>query len=50
VNTVPFADESESEFFADQGAAVSGDGDRVLEISDAPIAGLGGCGGGECYE
>jgi len=40
VNAVPLADESESNFFADQGRAVGGDGDGVLEIGDAPIADL----------
>src|ERR1700675_2284494 len=41
VNAVPLADESEGDFFADQGRAVGGDGDGVLEIGDAPVADLG---------
>ena len=47
VNAVPLADESQGDFFADQGGAVGGDGDGVLEIGDAPVAGLGRGGGGE---
>ena len=47
VNAVPLADESQGDFFADQGRAIGGDGDGVLEIGDAPVAGLGGGGGGE---
>src|ERR1700681_4506950 len=45
VNAVPITDESESDFFADQGGAIGGDGDRVLEIGDAPVADLGRGGG-----
>src|ERR1700693_5740609 len=45
VNAVPLTDESESDFFADQGGAIGGDGDGVLEIGDAPVADLGRGGG-----
>src|ERR1700693_5553763 len=41
VNAVPLTGESESDFFADQGGAIRGDGDGVLEIGDAPVADLG---------
>jgi hypothetical protein len=41
VNAVPLADESEGDLFADQGGAIGGDGDGVLEIGDAPVANLG---------
>ncbi len=47
VNAVPLADERQDDFFADQGGAVGGDGDGVLEIGYAPVAGLGGGGDGE---
>jgi hypothetical protein len=47
VNAVPLADEGEGDFFADQGGAVGGDGDGVLEVGYAPVAGLGGGGDGE---
>src|SRR4029077_6103749 len=41
VNPVQLTDESESDFFADEGRAIGGDGDGVLEIGDAPVADLG---------
>ncbi|MGA2237417.1 MAG: hypothetical protein ABSG23_18300 [Terriglobales bacterium] len=41
MNAVPLADESEGDLFADQGGAIGGDGDGVLEIGDAPVANLG---------
>jgi hypothetical protein len=47
VNAVPLADESEGDLFADQGGAIGGDGDGVLEIGDAPVANLGRDGGSE---
>src|ERR1700674_2495196 len=47
VNAMPLTDESEGDFFADQGRAIGGDGDGVLEIGDAPVADLGGGGGDE---
>jgi len=47
VNAVPLADESQSDFFADQGRAIRGEGDGVLEIGDAPVADLGRDGGSE---
>jgi len=50
VNAVPRAGERESDFFADQGRAIGGDGNGVFEIGDAPVAGLGGGGGSEGYE
>jgi len=45
MNAVPLPDKGESDFFADQGGAVGRDGDGVVEVGDAPAAGLG-CGGG----
>lgn len=47
VNAVPLADEGEGDFFTDQGRAIGGDGDGVLEVGYAPVAGLGGSGDGE---
>ena len=41
MNAVPLADEREGDFFADQSGTIRGDGDGVLEIGDAPVAGLG---------
>src|SRR5712692_5168928 len=41
VNAMPLAGESEGDFFADQGCAIGGDGDGVLEIGYAPVADLG---------
>jgi len=47
VNAVPLADESQGYFFGDQGRAIGGDGDGVVEIGDAPVAGLARGGGSE---
>jgi len=47
VNAVPLADENEGDLFADQGRSIGGDGDGVVEIGDAPVAGLGRGGGSE---
>ena len=41
VNAVPRADKRQGDFFADQGPAITGDRDRVREIGDTPVAGLG---------
>src|ERR1039457_437713 len=41
-NAVPLAGECEGDLFADQRLAIRGDGDGVLEVGDAPVAGLGG--------
>src|ERR1700686_2843102 len=41
MDAVPLADEGECDFFADQGGAVGGDRDSVLEIGDTPTAYLG---------
>src|ERR1039458_7489694 len=41
VNAVPLAGEGESDFFADQGRAIGGNGDGVFEIGDTPVVGLG---------
>jgi hypothetical protein len=50
VNSVPLADEGQRDLFADQGGAIGRDRDGVLEIGDAPVAGLGGGGRGEREE
>src|SRR5437660_10853372 len=41
VNAVPLTDKSQGNFFADQGGAIGGNGDGVLEIGNAPVADLG---------
>src|ERR1022692_3861436 len=41
MNAMPLAGECERDLFADQRLAIRGDGDRVLEVGDAPVAGLG---------
>jgi hypothetical protein len=46
VNAVPLAGERETDFFADQGPAIGGDGNGVLEIGDTPVAGLRSGGSG----
>src|ERR1700692_272045 len=42
MDAVPLDDEGEGDFFADEGGAVGGDRDGVLEIGYAPVARLGG--------
>ena len=41
MDAVPFTDEDECYFFADEGGAIGGDGNGVLEIGYVPVVALG---------